>query len=254
MTYFIQRLFKDRRFWLMILLLTLFVNLNIFLLIRQQQFFRPNDMTFLASPTIGKFPQRLVLWILPAYLSLSVSGWYNQDFKLGQDKLLITRMTKHHYLKRLLFLSFFSAAITIFIVLTINYGLTWLFFRKYTDPLFSNLRTFTNDSMYTLLVWEVRHATLTNFIYILITAVITGIFSTLITALTFWLKKLNYVFIIIILLWMVQLPQSYSLMYIMQPFIETNLLSKFLIFLVYFFSSSLIIWLCYHYGVHEDDL
>ncbi|EOH95785.1 hypothetical protein UAY_03211 [Enterococcus moraviensis ATCC BAA-383] len=257
MEYFFKRLFSDRRSNFIFLLFFVLMLIDVFMLYKSFGGYAPNYSTFLAGNSEGHYAQMLLLWLLPVYLVFGASYWSLSDFNSGNLLSIMIRKDRKYYWKVYNQVNFFYGFCLMFLSAVINYGAVTIIFRKEKAVPFMVEHSISVGDFQTLLhnsiLWELSHPGLSNWIHIIMGAVITGCMSVIISTVNIFTKSIYYTVFIVISIWYLLISITPSIMVSFQPFTEYTFSLKFmyLISIILLMSICLIIqrkwWLNYDF-------
>ncbi|OEG12890.1 hypothetical protein BCR25_05200 [Enterococcus termitis] len=244
MRYFFRRLFSDKRSCFIFLLFFMLVLLDIFLLYKSFGGYVPNYSTFLAGNSEGHYAQMLLLWLLPIYLIFGTSSWLLSDFNSGNVLSVTARSSRKYYWKSYNQINFLYGFCLVFITMLINYMLVSVIFIKETTVPFLieksvnifDFKIFLTNSIY----WELNYPVLSNFLHIIMVAVMAGCMSVIISTINIFTKSLYYTVFIVISIWYLLISFTPSIMVVFQPFTEYSFALK----IAYFISCIVLFFIC----------
>lgn len=239
------------------ILLIIFPIIDLFLLNFQwQEKLIPNQSFFLVGNSEGHMMQILFLWFLPLYLLVMVGENYIQDVESGKNNILILKKGKKQYFKTSLLFSFTSTFIAVFLSLLINYILVCIINFNgtaspfdYSEQQLSQIKQF-NPTLF----FELSHPTITNFIFILISSLISGLLGAVVTSICFIFPKRVYTYFSSFILWFLLIMGNSSILLLYQPFTEYSLQHLLQILLQILIIFSGIIGGSYFYKVKTDEI
>lgn len=217
--YYFKRIINNRIKLGVVLLIFIFPIIDIFLILNDinngGSALEPNLASFLSS-TIFNGAQILLFWYLPLYFLLIAADDCIEDFKTGYKNILITKWGKKKYFRANIIKGFIIGFIVIFLTLALNILLTQIAFAGGTYTGFDFNDTQTNGFF--------QHPFLTNCIYIVVAAFISGVVSMGAVAVALALHNRYLVYPIVFLLWYIPSTINKSIILALQPFTEYSLI------------------------------
>ena len=164
---------------------------------------------------IGHVFQSVFLWFMPLYCLILASDDCIEDYVLGYKNILVSKIGRKEYIISHLKKSFVVSFLLVAGSLLINLVLVHIVFyggqySPYSDELI----------MSDFYQWEVDYPFLTNLLFTLVTAFVTGMISMVGTVLGIVVHNRKLVYGITMLLWMIPFLKKKSLMLLFQPHSE----------------------------------
>ncbi|EAG4503481.1 hypothetical protein CBM20_01850 [Listeria monocytogenes] len=254
MSYYVSRLRSDKLFLISVLLLVVFINIDLYVLIVQKSNYSAMLSTFLTGNSLGHYAQMLVLWIAPVYVLLGPASWYSNDYKCGNDKVLITRYGKKKYVQSNLLMTFISSAVTMILLLTSNLiSAMILFSQNKLTPFGSNPAEFMEYGIDDLTL-QLNHQVVTNIVYIVVFSFIYGLLNVLFLSMSFIFIKKSITFFGAMAVWFLCTTGDYAITLAFQPFTEYSMEFQGYIVGAFFILVSCICGCLYLYKVKSDEL
>lgn len=182
---------------------------------------QPDYAFFLADNSAGRIFQPILLWFLPLYL-IAISGEdCIEDYHIGYKNILVSKWSKKKYFISNIIKAFIICFFTIFIALMLDLILIHIIFHNGTHcPL--DITYYTENYLYTI---STLHPTIANICYSLITAFFAGIIGAAGSSLAIVLRNRKLVYPLTFVIWFIPTLFHNSLMIIIQPFSEYDLIS-----------------------------
>lgn len=204
----------------------------------------PSTAAFLSGSSQGHIPQEIIFWLLPFYFLFINADLHAQEVKFNNFQLLKVRKSYNHIFFSKLSFSFLVGFLIMLISLLLNFIICLFVFKNGL-----NQNASASD-----LVWFLsdQYPNLAYVCYMFLVSIIVGVFNSAMTGLSFVLEQKIPLYILSFVIWYLQITSEYSLMYVVQPFIEYG--SKYLItaLIIFFISSLVIILIGYMKGKYND--
>lgn len=188
----------------------------------------PRYVAFSALYTVGTnhMLYKVMFWFLPIYLLIITGEDTLEDYDIGYNNILQSRMSRKQYIWGKARNSFCVSFLVIFLSLLLNYGLLQLIFHggeyNWIEP---KLYPAEENRMYTI---GYHHPIIVNLINIMMTAILSGLISLIGTGLSLNFHDRKIVYGITFALWFIFVLNDDGLMSILHPF--TNMtLDRFII-------------------------
>ncbi len=257
MLYYWERVKRDKLILAVLILLTAFMISDIFILNYQWPVkFTPVESSFLLTNSEGHIMHKVVFWLLPIYLILTVPSWHSVDNSVGCDKILMTIFEKKRYIKLNIIWSFLNGSLIIFIPLMINLLAAFLINKdghdspSYMKP---DLLSSMKEESYGLYL-EYLHPVMSILLHIIATSLFVGIMGIFICCLSFVFTKRRYLFFLCLALWFVMISGGFSILLGFQPLTECTLIYRAQILLVWSAALLVLSAILYRYKVYADEL
>jgi hypothetical protein len=178
---------------------------------------RPKYSYFLTGKTQGHIAQILLIWLLPIYMLLACGDKKVGEEKVGYSMLLSTRTSVKIIFKGKLINGFIVGFSTVFISMIINCVLCHIvFFKGKEDGNIENLAQY----MGSIFKATVNHPYLVYLIYILLFSVLAGLCMVMCISISYIFKDYKILYGISIGIWLYNIMHKYTLVNIVQPYIE----------------------------------
>lgn len=243
--YYIKRIFNNKLKLIISLLFIVYPFVDCIMILldikRGASVPSPYTATFLTS-CVYNVCQILLLWYLPLYLLIIVADDCIEDYKTGYKSILISKFGRKAYIARNILKGFLFGFVIMLVSLIINFVTTQIIFSggHYIAYDINTINSIPN------LKSSFEHPILTNFIYIVITSIITGIVGAGAVAISIGLRNRLIVYPAVFIMWYI--PTSTferPILLALQPFTEFSVSDAFpsLLF-VLFINASAIVFAC----------
>lgn len=256
MKYYLYRLKYNRNYKIVFILLFIFMTYDAVLLHTQMPTFDPNMGTFLAGAGMGHYMEKLILWLLPAYLILVAASWFLTDEKNRYSTILMTRFEKKKYLQNYLLHVFISVFLLFFLNFVLNYIVVHIVNYGGTYNAYIGSEDFAKEMMRlsTDLRIQIQNPIICNFIYMITTATLFGIFAVFMSCLSLYFNKIAYVFLLSFAIWLIFCIGGYSILLACQPFNEYPLIFQAKLYGITVLGLLSVSVMLYVYRMKKDEM
>lgn len=185
-------------------------------------------------------------WFLPIFLLLILADDSLTDLQTGYYNILLLKVGRKKYCLEKIMTSFVVSFFMVMCALFINFVLVHIIFHGGTS---SHILDMASDMVYDMnpmLYWTIRHPYITDFLFIFLAGVISGIAGAMGAAFALFFKDRKTTYIATFAFWEILGIQNLSIFLIFQPYSEYLLQEYIQIFVCYVIlfvgSIGLIIW------------
>lgn len=214
----------------------------------------PAFASFLSGRSEGHIGQMLIAWLLPIYLLFVIGDSYIKEKKLGYSSFRQCRVSRKRMLKADLIVSFLIPFIIILIFLAINFLLAFIVFHGGTN--FNDLQTYIGtNGLSAIDTLQLLHPYTTYFIYMIMFAVVAGLYSMVCKSITWIVPQYAFVYPFSYFVWMLFVITPYNLGPFVQPFTgELDIKRAVITAILYLSICSIVIGYGYIKRTRYDEL
>lgn len=176
----------------------------------------------------------LYFWFLPMFLLLMVADDVLTDMRTGIYDVLVLKIGRKKYCIEKIITSFLVSFVVVVTGLLLNFVIVHIVFRGGDYSQVLELALDIDEDLNPMFAWSVGHPYITDFIFILLAGIISGMAGAMGAAVSLFFKNKKIAYIVAFVLWQILGLQDLSLFLIFQPYSEYLLQEYIQIFVCYF--------------------